>query len=84
MYETIKFEIKDSIAYVTINRPKAMNALNSQVLDELFDAFTALAGNADVKAVILTGEGKAFVAGADIAEMSKLNAVEARDRKSVV
>ena len=78
MYETIKFEIKDSIAYVTINRPKAMNALNSQVLDELFDAFTALAGNPDVKAVILTGEGKAFVAGADIAEMSKLNAVEAR------
>ena len=78
MYETIKCELNEAIATVTVNRPKAMNALNSQVLDELFDAFTALAGNADVKAVILTGEGKAFVAGADIAEMSKLNAVEAR------
>ena len=78
MYETIKCELNEGIATVTVNRPKAMNALNSQVLDELFDAFTALAGNPDVKAVILTGEGKAFVAGADIAEMSKLNAVEAR------
>ena len=78
MYETIKCELNEGIATVTVNRPKAMNALNSQVLDELFDAFTALAGNPAVKAVILTGEGKAFVAGADIAEMSKLNAVEAR------
>ena len=78
MYETIKYEVKDSIAYVTINRPQAMNALNSQVLDELRGAFHEIAMDAEVKAVILTGEGKAFVAGADIAEMSKLSGVEAR------
>jgi len=79
MYETIKFEIKDSIAYVTIDRPKAMNALNSQVLDELYDVYGQIYQNPDIRAVIMTGEGKAFVAGADIAEMSKFNAVEARD-----
>ena len=47
MYETIKCELNEGIATVTVNRPKAMNALNSQVLDELFDAFTTLAANAD-------------------------------------
>lgn len=77
-FETIKFEKKGNLAYVTVNRPKAMNALNSQVLDELRQAFHQIATDDEVRAVILTGEGKAFVAGADIAEMSKLNAIEAR------
>ena len=77
-YETIKVERKENIEIVTVNRPKAMNALNSQVLDELRQAFHEIAMSEEVRAVILTGEGKAFVAGADIAEMSKLNAVEAR------
>ena len=40
MFETIKYEVNDGIAYVTINRPQAMNALNTQVLDELYAAFT--------------------------------------------
>lgn len=79
MYETIKYEVKDAIAYITVNRPKAMNALNSQVLDELYDAFNAAEGDESVRAIVLTGEGKAFVAGADIAEMSKMNPVEARE-----
>ena len=79
MYEAIKFEIKDSIAYVTINRPKAMNALNGQVLDELLAAFAEIDANNDLRCVILTGEGKAFVAGADISEMSKMNSIEGRD-----
>lgn len=78
MYETIKFEVNEGIATVTVNRPKAMNALNSQVLDELRMAFHEVVQNDEIRAVILTGEGKAFVAGADIAEMNKLNAVEAR------
>lgn len=79
MYGTIRFEVKESIAFVTISRPDAMNALNSQVLDELLDVFEAIKKNNDIRCVILTGEGKAFVAGADIAEMSKLNAVEGRN-----
>lgn len=78
MYENIKYEVKNSIAYVTVNRPKAMNALNMDVLSELYDVFIALESETDVKAIILTGEGKAFVAGADIAQMHKLNAIEGR------
>ena len=78
MYETLKYEVRDGVAFVTVNRPKAMNALNSQVLDELYCAFYEISKNDEVLAVVLTGEGKAFVAGADIAEMSKLNTVEAR------
>lgn len=78
MYENIKYEVKNNIAYVTVNRPQAMNALNMDVLSELYDAFTKIEAEADVRAVILTGEGKAFVAGADIAQMHKLNPIEGR------
>ena len=78
MYETIKDESRDNIAYVTVNRPKAMNALNMDVLNELYDVFTAIEADADIRAVILTGEGRAFVAGADIAQMNQLNALEGR------
>lgn len=56
-----------------------MNALNNQVLDELQRAFCEVEQNRDIRVVILTGEGKAFVAGADIVEMSKMNPVEARE-----
>ena len=69
---------EDNIAYVTVNRPKAMNALNMDVLNELYDVFTAIEADADIRAVILTGEGRAFVAGADIAQMNQLNALEGR------
>lgn len=78
MYENIKYEINGCIGTVTINRPKAMNALNMDVLNELYDAFTKIEADDAVKAVIVTGEGKAFVAGADIAQMHKLNAIEGR------
>ncbi|MDO4545358.1 MAG: enoyl-CoA hydratase-related protein [Bacillota bacterium] len=78
MFETLKYEVKDGIAYVTVNRPQAMNALNMQVLDELYTAFYQVAKDEAVKAVIVTGEGKAFVAGADIAQMHQLDAIEGR------
>ena len=78
MYENIKYEVKENIGCVTINRPKAMNALNMDVLNELYDVFTNIEADTEIKAVILTGEGKAFVAGADIAQMSQLNAIEGR------
>lgn len=78
MYETIKYEVSEGIGYITVNRPKAMNALNGQVLDELYAAFTEVQSDDAVKAVILTGEGKAFVAGADIAQMQKLDPIEGR------
>ena len=57
MYQTIKYEVKEKIGYVTINRPEALNALNSTVLEELFDVFQKIDDDADVRCVILTGEG---------------------------
>ena len=78
MYNNLKYEVKDGICYITINRPQAMNALNDEVLDELHAAFAAFEADANAKAAILTGEGKAFVAGADIAQMHSLDAVGGR------
>lgn len=78
MYQNLLYEIKDGIAYITVNRPKSLNALNNEVLDELHAAFTAANNDFEVKSVILTGEGKAFVAGADIAEMVNLSTLEGR------
>ena len=69
-YETVLVEREGHLATVTINRPKQLNALNSQTLTELKAAFDELAGDAELRVVILTGAGgKAFIAGADIKEM---------------
>lgn len=78
MYQTIKYEVNEKVAKLTINRPEALNALNSTVLDELFDVFNVIDNDDEVRCVIVTGEGRSFVAGADIAEMSTLNPVEAK------
>ena len=78
MYQTIKYEVKNHIGYVTINRPEALNALNKTVLEELFDVFHRIDEDEEVRAVILTGEGRSFVAGADIAQMSTLSVAEGR------
>lgn len=76
-YSTLLITEESNVAIVTINRPKALNALNSTVLDELAQAFDELAANDNVKAVILTGSGeKAFVAGADITQMKDMNVLE--------
>lgn len=78
-YENLLIDVADGIATVTINREKVLNALNSETLKELSTAFGELDGNADVKVIILTGAGKAFVAGADISEMKSLNAIGGRE-----
>jgi enoyl-CoA hydratase len=79
-YQNIKFETRDQIAYVTINRPDKLNALNMATMEELRAAFTSIKDDAGVRVVILTGEGpKAFVAGADIGELSKHNTVSAKE-----
>src|SRR5437879_11489099 len=78
-FQNLKFEIKDRIAYVTINRPDKLNALNMAVMSELREAFTAIKDDAEVRVALLTGAGeKAFVAGADIGELNKNNPVEAK------
>lgn len=74
--EYIKYEQQDHVAVITIDRPKALNALNSEVLEELKAAFEAVDLDT-VRAIVLTGGGeKSFVAGADIGEMSSLTKEE--------
>jgi enoyl-CoA hydratase len=68
-FEILKTEKNNGIATVTISRPKAMNALNTRFFDEMDELIKALSSDQEIKVIILTGEGKAFVAGADIAEM---------------
>jgi len=72
-YEILKPEIQNGIAIVKISRPQAMNALNTRFFAEMDDLIESLSKNSDVKVLILTGDGKAFVAGADIAEMVDMN-----------
>jgi len=72
-YEILKTQIQEGIAMVTISRPKAMNALNTAFFDEMNALLDELNSNDEVKVMIITGEGKAFVAGADIAEMVNKN-----------
>ncbi len=70
-------EVENETALVTINRPKSLNALNSETLNELDRCFAEIEARKDVKVVILTGTGeKAFVAGADISEMVSASAAE--------
>ena len=84
-FNNLKLEIADQTAVLSISRPAALNALNSETLDELNTALTEIEAMDDVKVVILTGgpdkkgnEFKSFVAGADISEMVNFTAPEAR------
>jgi enoyl-CoA hydratase len=77
--EHVKVEVKDAIATVTVDRQEALNALNRGVLSALKQTFLALSEDGSVRAVILTGAGKAFVAGADIKEMADFNPARARE-----
>lgn len=74
--EFVTYEVEGQVGIITINRPKALNALNSTVLEELDKTFDAVDVN-EIRALILTGAGeKSFVAGADIGEMSTLTKAE--------
>lgn len=78
-YENLLLETEQGIAIVTINRPKALNALNAATINDLDKMFTQLAADDGVKVIILTGSGdKSFVAGADITEMKDMTAIEGR------
>ncbi|WP_323767691.1 enoyl-CoA hydratase [Antarctobacter sp.] len=75
-YETIIVEIEDHVATIKLNRPDAMNALNSHLLGELSEALADADQNDKVRCIIITGSPKAFAAGADIKEMSEKSYVE--------
>ena len=79
-FENILLEKKNAIAYVTVNRPKVLNALNMATMEELRVAFHDIKSDAAIRVVILTGAGeKAFIAGADISELAKNDAVAAKE-----
>ena len=71
-YENIKVDTRGRVELITLNRPKALNALNSSVLDELHDAVSAAEAETKIGAIVITGSEKAFAAGADIKEMAEL------------
>jgi enoyl-CoA hydratase len=71
-YKNIIFSVVEGIATITFNRPKALNAMNSETATELLNAATICKKDDSIKALILTGSGKAFVAGADISQMQDL------------
>src|SRR5271156_3275202 len=78
-FENILLEKKNAIAYVTVNRPKVLNALNMATMEELRVAFHDIKNDDEIRAAILTGAGeKAFVAGADIGELAKNDAVSGK------
>ena len=83
MLENLLYEKKGAIAYVTLNRPKVLNALNQRTWENLRTAFEDARDDAQVRGVILTGAGdKAFIAGADISELAQVTAVEAEKSSS--
>ncbi len=79
-YEHIILDVKDGIATLTINRPDKLNALNDAVMAELSDAVVEIASRDDIAGVIVTGAGKAFVAGADIGELAQQGAFDGKAR----
>jgi enoyl-CoA hydratase len=79
-YKNILFEIKNHVGLITVNRPDKLNALNGETINELEDVFSSIKNNPEVFVVVITGSGeKAFVAGADIAELNKLDVLSAKE-----
>ncbi|MDJ0818574.1 MAG: enoyl-CoA hydratase-related protein [Desulfobacterales bacterium] len=78
-YENILYDVKDGIATITFNRPKALNALNGALLAELGEALDGIAADENIRVLILTGAGeKSFVAGADISELATFDSLKAK------
>lgn len=78
-YQNIIFQVEDGIATITFNRPKALNALNNELLNEFSSALDEIVENEDIRVLILTGAGeKSFVAGADITELATFDALQAK------
>jgi enoyl-CoA hydratase len=82
-YEMILTETRGHVGLITLNRPKALNALNNQLMRELMDALTDHDENDDIGAIVITGNEKAFAAGADIKEMADQTTQQMMDRDHV-
>jgi enoyl-CoA hydratase len=82
-YEFILTEVHGRVGLARLNRPKALNALNGKLLGELMDALTEFDGNPEIGAVIITGDERAFAAGADIKEMADASAIDMLQRDNI-
>ncbi len=82
-YELILTETRGQVGLITLNRPQALNALNNPLLRELMDALEAFDANNAIGAIVITGNEKAFAAGADIKEMADLSVQQIKDRDHV-
>ena len=78
-FKNLIIEKKDAVGIIKINRPESLNALNIETLGEIRDAVTSLNNDEEIKVLIFTGEGKAFIAGADIKQMKDMNENDARE-----
>jgi len=76
-YETIKYDVRGAVALITLNRPQALNALNTQLMQELGAALDVAEQDAAIRCMVITGSEKAFAAGADIKEMQPKTYMEA-------
>jgi enoyl-CoA hydratase len=75
-YSTIRFEKREGIGYLILNRPEVRNAFNQVMIDEIQDALKRIDKDFGIRVLIITGEGKAFQAGADIAELSRMKPMD--------
>ncbi|HVD61379.1 MAG TPA: enoyl-CoA hydratase-related protein, partial [Gemmatimonadaceae bacterium] len=76
-YQSVTLDAADGIATLTVNRPEKLNALNAATMSELGQAIDEIRTRNDIAAAIVTGAGKAFIAGADISELANENPVSA-------
>ena len=75
-YKTIHVEKKEGIGYITLNRPEVRNAFNQEMIDEIREALRLIDKDEEIRVLIITGAGKAFQAGADIAELSAMKPMD--------
>jgi len=83
-YKSIKTEIHDRVGLIRIDRPKALNALNSTVMSELGQALRVFDADTQIGAIVITGDSRAFAAGADIKEMVDATAAEILQSEPIV
>ena len=79
MNKAVLIEIKDSIAVITLNRPERYNAVNQDLIDGINDSFTIVENDDNIRAVVFTGNGKGFCAGADMSTFGLITPEESRD-----
>lgn len=83
-YETIRYDVDDRVLTITLNRPERLNAFNAQMLTEMIDAFDHADGDDDIRAIIVTGAGRGFCAGADLEKGAETFNYESNPRDRAV